>query len=176
MARSNRRLIRSLVIGLAILASMIVQVHADDHNSVEHLEPMSELERDPRKLRCGPTKKRHSPLSTFAASTTSFSTPLTTASTTTAPDTTTSTTPYLATTFCVVADAPYRHSEYLELLDQVQNMDDECEFVAHLGDIRSARNYDTCVKETYTNASFIMKKSQKPVLMMLGGKPFARSE
>ncbi len=156
MARSNRRLIRSLVIGLAILASMIVQVHADDHNSVEHLEPMSELERDPRKLRCGPTKKRHSPLSTFAptASTTSFSTPLTTASTTTAPDTTTSTTPYLTTTF----------------------MDDECEFVAHLGDIRSARNYDTCVKETYTNASFIMKKSQKPVLMMLGGKPFARSE
>ena len=103
--------------------------------------------------------------------------PLSTTSTTIAPDTTTtSTTPDLTTTFCVVADAPYRHSEYLKLLDQVQNMDNDCEFVAHLGDIRSARNYDTCVKETYTNASFIMKKSQKPVLMMLGGKLFARSE
>lgn len=74
------------------------------------------------------------------------------------------------TTFCVVADAPYRHEESLKLLDQIDNMDSECEFVAHLGDIRSARMFDTCVRETYTNASLIMKRSAKPVLMMLGGK------
>lgn len=74
------------------------------------------------------------------------------------------------TTFCVVADAPYKHSESIKLLEQVDNMDPECEFVAHLGDIRSARLSDTCVQETYTNASLIMKRSNKPVLMMLGGK------
>jgi hypothetical protein len=74
------------------------------------------------------------------------------------------------TTFCVVADAPYSYTENLKLLDQVDNMDPDCEFVAHLGDIRSARQFDTCVKETYTNASLIMKRSQKPVLMMIGGK------
>jgi len=75
------------------------------------------------------------------------------------------------TTFCVVGDAPYRYEESLKLLEQVDHMDSECEFVAHLGDIRSARMFDTCVRETYTNASLIMKRSRKPVLMMLGGKP-----
>jgi uncharacterized protein (UPF0333 family) len=95
--------------------------------------------------------------------------PKTTATTTTSETTTTTSAPI--TTFCVVADAPYRYEENLELTNQVDNMDSECEFVAHLGDIRSARKFDTCVKETYTNASAIMKRSEKPVLMMLGGKP-----
>lgn len=95
----------------------------------------------------------------------------TTTAITTKPKTTTTTPePNAVTTFCVVADAPYRYKENLALLEQVESMDPECEFVAHLGDIRSARNFDTCVQETYTNASLIMKRSQKPVLMMLGGE------
>lgn len=73
------------------------------------------------------------------------------------------------TTFCVVADAPYKHKESLKLLEYVENMDSDCEFVAHLGDIRSARAFDTCVQETYRNASLIMRRSEKPVLMLLGG-------
>lgn len=97
--------------------------------------------------------------------------PKTTAATTATTPKTTTTTSAPITTFCVVADAPYRYEENLELTNQVDNMDSECEFVAHLGDIRSARKFDTCVKETYTNASAIMKRSEKPVLMMLGGKP-----
>lgn len=96
--------------------------------------------------------------------------PETTTSTTTTPTTTSTTTTDPITTFCVVADAPYRYKEHLELIKQVDNMDSECEFVAHLGDIRSARLFDACVRETYTNASSIMKRSKKPVLMMLGGK------
>ena len=73
------------------------------------------------------------------------------------------------TTFCVVADAPYKYTESLKLLEYVENMDSDCEFVAHLGDIRSARAFDTCVQETYSNASLIMRRSEKPVLMILGG-------
>lgn len=126
-------------------------------------------------LKCGPRKKRHAPLTTssppdITITTTAASSTATTTTTTT--KTTTTTTPPLnaVTTFCVVADAPYRSEENRKLLNQVENMSSECEFVAHLGDIRSARKYDTCVRETYRNASIIMQRSEKPVLMVLGGK------
>lgn len=74
------------------------------------------------------------------------------------------------TTFCVVADAPYNKKQRQELLQQAESMLDACEFVVHLGDIRSARNFDTCVRETYTNASLVMSQSRKPVFMTLRGK------
>ena len=96
--------------------------------------------------------------------------PQSTPSPTLAPTPPTASTTDPITTFCVVADAPYRYEENIKLLNQVDNMDSDCEFVAHLGDIRSARQFDTCVKETYRNASLIMKRSQKPVLMLIGGK------
>jgi hypothetical protein len=76
----------------------------------------------------------------------------------------------LITTFCVVADTPYDETMRLQLIDQVENMHQDCEFVVHLGDIRSAAKFDTCVLETYTNASLIMSLSAKPVFITLGGK------
>lgn len=76
----------------------------------------------------------------------------------------------LVTTFCIVADAPYSESERQELETQMRTMNDECEFVVHLGDIRSALAIDDCVQETYTNASLVMRQSPKPVFMVVGGK------
>jgi hypothetical protein len=97
-------------------------------------------------------------------------TPVPTPLPTPAPPTESSTPADPITTFCVVADAPYRYEESIKLLNHIENMDSDCEFVVHLGDIRSARQFDTCVEETYRNVSLIMKRSQKPVLMVLGGK------
>lgn len=138
------------------------------------LAPFSGSKRRLQMLMCNVSTKRTSPPTmsppTNAPDTTTTTTATTTKSTTT---TTTSTkVPDSATTFCVVADAPYIYSENLKLIQQVKNMDPECEFVAHLGDIRSARLFDTCVRETYRNASAIMRGSKKPVLMMIGGKIF----
>lgn len=76
----------------------------------------------------------------------------------------------LITTFCVVADAPYDETMRLRLLKQVKTIDEDCEFVVHLGDIRSAANFDTCELEPYTNARLIMSRSAKPVFITLGGK------
>lgn len=81
--------------------------------------------------------------------------------------------PTYVTTFCVVADAPYRYEENIKLLTHVENLHPECEFLAHLGDIRSARLRDDCVWETYRNASIIMRQSPKPVFMMIGGESLA---
>jgi predicted phosphodiesterase len=76
------------------------------------------------------------------------------------------------TTFCLIADAPYTSAQRVKLKRQVQNMDSECEFVVHLGDFRDARNFDKCLKQSYTNASLIMRQSDKPVIMVMGDNEY----
>ena len=135
------------------------------------LAPFSGNERKLQMLMCIGTTKRTSPPTTSPPTHAPETTTTTTLPETPTTTTTSSTTVLDSiTTFCVVADAPYQYSENLKLIHQVKNMDPECEFVAHLGDIRSARLFDTCVRETYRNASLIMQRSKEPVLMMLGGK------
>ena len=79
------------------------------------------------------------------------------------------------TTFCVVADAPYNSQQAKELQRQIVSMDTECEFVVHLGDIRDAANYDDCMEGSYSDASSIMSQSEKPVIMLIGGKIHKRT-
>jgi hypothetical protein len=69
---------------------------------------------------------------------------------------------------CLVADTPYNEEQRQTLLNQVGNMPDDCEFVFHLGDLRTSAGFNPCTQETYTNASFIMALSSKPVFMLLG--------
>lgn len=69
---------------------------------------------------------------------------------------------------CVVADTPYTEEQRQELLKQVESMPEDCEFVFHLGDLRSSAGFTECKQETYTNASIIMSRSPKPVFMLLG--------
>jgi predicted phosphodiesterase len=76
------------------------------------------------------------------------------------------------TTFCLIADAPYTEYQRVKMNRQVQNMDSECEFVVHLGDIRDGAYYDDCIEETYSNASRIMKRSDKPVIMVMGDNEY----
>jgi Calcineurin-like phosphoesterase len=76
------------------------------------------------------------------------------------------------TTFCLIADAPYTEDQRVELKRQVEDMDSECEFVVHLGDIRDGQYYDECIEESYTNASRIMRQSDKPVIMVIGDNEY----
>lgn len=149
-----------LLMGLATgLANGETKKASNTASTLRGLLPVKRNARKLQELMCPGKKIVPSPTSTAMVT-----------STTATPKATTTSPPVPVTTFCVVADAPYRYEENLKLTKQVDEMDPECEFVAHLGDIRSARQFDTCVKETYTNASRIMRRSKKPVLMMLGGK------
>jgi len=166
-----------------LLAVAGIQGQSESSDGVlRGLIPMTGNVRDLKQNMCG--MKRNAPSPTPAPTPSTAPETTTTATTSVTPETTTSTMTTTTTTtitsktviqesittFCVVADAPYRYSENLKLTKQVDNMDPACEFVAHLGDIRSARLFDTCIRETYTNASAIMRRSEKPVLMLLGGK------
>ena len=76
------------------------------------------------------------------------------------------------TTFCLIADAPYTEDQRIELERQVRNIDSDCEFLVHLGDIRDGQYYDECIEESYTNASRIMRQSDAPVIMGIGDNEY----
>jgi hypothetical protein len=69
---------------------------------------------------------------------------------------------------CLIADTPYDEEQRQTLLKQVENMPDDCEFVFHLGDLRTSAGFNPCTRETYSNASVIMARSSKPVFVLLG--------
>lgn len=147
-----------------VLLGLLILMHVSSLCGISNPnEPSARVEGLIRGLTFTETKKRNLGMET---STGGVQNPELTSSAEPAPSLTI--TPNPITTFCLIADAPYSYEESLVLLDQLDHVDSECEFVAHLGDIRSARLFDTCVQETYTNTSLIMKRSQKPVLMILG--------
>lgn len=71
-------------------------------------------------------------------------------------------------TFYVVADTPYSASDASRLLYQMQNIQPDADFVVHLGDIRNAEGYPTCMQSEYQTASEILRQSWAPVFVNVG--------
>lgn len=71
-------------------------------------------------------------------------------------------------TFCALGDIPYTLEQAAVLRDQMLSVPDECPFVVHVGDLRSASEQDECTLEGFQNVAEILKLSPVPVFVLLG--------
>ena len=72
--------------------------------------------------------------------------------------------------FYVIGDVPYSTSESIELEQQILSLPSDAEFLIHVGDIRSARDGRKCEIDEYHEVAEILKLSNVPVFIVLGGK------
>eukprot|EP00542_Grammatophora_oceanica_P005853 CAMPEP_0194071212 /NCGR_PEP_ID=MMETSP0009_2-20130614/88588_1 /TAXON_ID=210454 /ORGANISM="Grammatophora oceanica, Strain CCMP 410" /LENGTH=360 /DNA_ID=CAMNT_0038724523 /DNA_START=573 /DNA_END=1655 /DNA_ORIENTATION=+ len=70
------------------------------------------------------------------------------------------------TQFCVIADVPYKQFEVAELKKQIATMPSECEFLVHLGDIKTSGS--DCTEDKYQLLDGILNKSLVPTFMVAG--------
>jgi hypothetical protein len=72
------------------------------------------------------------------------------------------------TTFYVMADAPYSDDERYNLMpNHIEQLDDDGEFLVHLGDLQYAV-VDQCREGAYYEAKEILKKSRMPTFVLPG--------
>ena len=74
------------------------------------------------------------------------------------------------TRFYAIGDVPYTERETKELKTQIDELEDDAEFLIHVGDIRTARNKSQCTIQEYYEVADILNKSHAPVFIILGGK------
>jgi hypothetical protein len=72
--------------------------------------------------------------------------------------------------FYAIGDVPYTERETRELKTQIDELEDDAEFLIHVGDIRTARNKSQCTIQEYYEVADILNKSHAPVFIILGGK------
>jgi hypothetical protein len=78
------------------------------------------------------------------------------------------------TRFYAIGDVPYTQREATELITQIDELEDDAEFLIHVGDIRTARNKTQCTIQEYYEVADILNKSHAPVFIILGGKSSCR--
>jgi hypothetical protein len=74
------------------------------------------------------------------------------------------------TRFYAIGDVPYTQRETTELITQIEELEDDAEFLIHVGDIRNARNKTECTIQQYYEVADILNKSHAPVFIVLGGE------
>jgi hypothetical protein len=79
----------------------------------------------------------------------------------------------LTTTFYAVADLPYSPAQAVKLLNQMENLPQDAEFLIHLGDLRLAGPNLTCVVSEYEDAAMRLRASHTPVFVVAGDNDWA---
>jgi hypothetical protein len=75
----------------------------------------------------------------------------------------------LVTTFYAIGDVPYTPKEREELPGQIASLPTDAEFLVHVGDIRSAKNFDSCRRAQYEQVANMLLASRVPVFIIVGG-------
>ena len=70
------------------------------------------------------------------------------------------------TVFCVIADTPYNPSQRTELKAQLNNLASDCEFLVHLGDIKSGQT--SCIEYIYQDMRSMLLRSHAPSFIVPG--------
>jgi hypothetical protein len=68
--------------------------------------------------------------------------------------------------FYALADIPYNQTQVEMLRSQILNIPEDAEFVVHLGDLRNAYDYPTCLRSDYTSVASILRSSRVPVFVI----------
>jgi hypothetical protein len=76
----------------------------------------------------------------------------------------------VGTRFYAIGDVPYSDQQATELRQQIDELQDDAEFLIHVGDIRSAKDGRPCILEEYLEVAGILNQSSAPVFIVLGGK------
>jgi len=78
----------------------------------------------------------------------------------------------IGTRFYAIGDVPYSPREAEELQVQIDQLEDDAEFVIHVGDIREGKDSKRpCTMEEFHAVADILNKSHAPVFIIFGGKP-----
>jgi hypothetical protein len=76
----------------------------------------------------------------------------------------------LVANFFVIGDLPYNANEKDRLIEHVNSLPDDAEFLIHVGDIRDAENESDCELSEFEMVGDILKQSPVPVFIVPGGK------
>jgi hypothetical protein len=75
----------------------------------------------------------------------------------------------LQTRFYAIGDVPYTNLQKMELIQQIETLPDDAEFLLHLGDIRSGNLSNPCELADYQDVANILLSSTVPVFVVPGG-------
>jgi hypothetical protein len=75
----------------------------------------------------------------------------------------------LVTIFYAIGDVPYTPKEREQLPGQIASLPADAEFLVHVGDIRSAKNFDRCRRAQYVKVANMLLASRVPVFIIVGG-------
>jgi hypothetical protein len=75
----------------------------------------------------------------------------------------------LQTRFYAIGDVPYTNLQKMELIQQIETLPDDAEFLLHLGDIRSGNISNPCELADYQDVANILLSSTVPVFVVPGG-------
>jgi hypothetical protein len=75
----------------------------------------------------------------------------------------------LQTRFYAIGDVPYTNLQKMELIQQIETLPDDAEFLLHLGDIRSGNPTNPCELADYQDVANVLLGSTVPVFVVPGG-------
>ncbi|CAJ1963253.1 unnamed protein product [Cylindrotheca closterium] len=78
----------------------------------------------------------------------------------------------LTATFYVIGDLPYNDRERTRLIEHVNNLPDDAEFLVHVGDIRDAESKTDCLLSEFDDVGDILKNSKVPVFIVPGDNEY----
>ncbi|KAL3935433.1 MAG: hypothetical protein SGBAC_009050 [Bacillariaceae sp.] len=78
----------------------------------------------------------------------------------------------LTATFYVIGDLPYNDKERTRLIEIVNNVPDDAEFLVHVGDIRDAEQKTDCLHSEFDDVGSILKNSSVPVFIVPGDNEY----
>jgi len=70
------------------------------------------------------------------------------------------------TVFCVMSDAPYNPTQRTQMKAQLENVASDCEFLVHLGDIKSGQT--SCIEYIYQDMRSMLLRSHAPSFIVPG--------
>lgn len=70
------------------------------------------------------------------------------------------------TVFCVMSDAPYNPTQRTQMKAQLENVASDCEFLVHLGDIKSGQT--PCIEYIYQDTRSMLLRSRAPAFSVIG--------
>mmetsp|Transcript_35413 Transcript_35413/g.85874 ORF Transcript_35413/g.85874 Transcript_35413/m.85874 type:complete len:517 (+) Transcript_35413:308-1858(+) len=78
----------------------------------------------------------------------------------------------LTATFYVIGDLPYNDKERTRLIEHVNNLPSDAEFLVHVGDLRDAENHTDCLLSEFDDVADILKQSPVPVFIVPGDNEY----
>lgn len=69
----------------------------------------------------------------------------------------------------MIGDLPYSNTEKQRLIEHVETLPEDAEFLVHVGDIRAAVNNTNCTLSEFDVVGDILKQSPVPVFIVPGG-------